>query len=189
MVEGFPNTLEAAQSGAEWAVSDLWCDLHPRLLRFLRGLNREVAEDVESETWIRIARSLVQFHGSESDFRAWAFTIARNCLIDWCRRATRERTAPVAAEELAALPGTDDCEAAAEEDLELEASLQLVRTLPKDQAEVILLRVLGGLDVGRVAAIVGKRPGTVRVLQHRGLRRLAEQLGSSAELASEGSTL
>ena len=186
MVEGFSEILEAAQSGAEWAVAALWCDLHPGLLRFLRGLNRDVAEDVESETWIRIARSLAGFHGTESDFRAWAFKIARNRLIDWCRHTTRQRTAPVAMEDLAALPGTDDSAAAAEEELELEASLQLIRTLPRDQAEVILLRVLSGLDVGRVAAIVGKRPGTVRVLQHRGLRQLAEQLGPSAERTSEG---
>ena len=51
---------------------------------------------------------------------------------------------------------------------------------PRDQAEVILLRVVGGLDVGEVAAIVGKRPGTVRVLQHRGLRRLAEEIARDA---------
>jgi RNA polymerase sigma-70 factor (ECF subfamily) len=52
-----------------------------------------------------------------------------------------------------------------------------VRTsLPRDQAEVILLRVVGGFDVAEVAAIVGKRPGNVRVLQHRGLRALAERL-------------
>ena len=189
MVEGFPNILEAAQSGAEWAVGELWRDLHPPLLRFLRGLNRDVADDVESETWIRIARNLARFHGTESDFRAWAFKIARNLLIDWYRRTTRERTTSVATEELAALPGTDDPAAAAEEELELEASLQLIRTLPSDQAEVILLRVLGGLDVGRVAAIMGKRPGTIRVLQHRGLRRLAEHLDPAAELATEGSLL
>ena len=45
-------------------------------------------------------------------------------------------------------------------------------TLAHDQAEVILLRVLGGLDVDQVAALLGKRPGTIRVMQHRGLRRL-----------------
>ena len=50
----------------------------------------------------------------------------------------------------------------------------LVRALPADQAEVILLRTIAGLDVAQVAEVMGRRPGTVRVLQHRGLRRLAE---------------
>jgi RNA polymerase sigma-70 factor (ECF subfamily) len=49
----------------------------------------------------------------------------------------------------------------------------LVAELPPDQAEVVALRVVGGLEVAEVAKIVGKRPGTVRVLAHRGLRRLA----------------
>jgi len=45
-----------------------------------------------------------------------------------------------------------------------------------------VLRVVAGLGVDRVAAIMGKRPGTVRVLTHRGLRRLAERLGDGARL-------
>ncbi len=50
---------------------------------------------------------------------------------------------------------------------------RVVATLTHDQAEVVLLRVVGGLQVSQVAAMMGKRPGTVRVLQHRGLRRLS----------------
>jgi len=41
---------------------------------------------------------------------------------------------------------------------------------------VVALRVLGGLEVAEVARIVGKRPGAVRVLAHRGLRRLAKRM-------------
>jgi RNA polymerase sigma-70 factor (ECF subfamily) len=51
--------------------------------------------------------------------------------------------------------------------------LALVRTLPPDQAEVILLRVVAGMDNTQVAGLLGKTPGAVRVLSHRGLRRLA----------------
>ena len=179
-MEDFEGTLSAAQSGAEWAVAELWSELHPPLLRFLRGLHPGFAEDVESETWIRIANGLRRFEGTESDLRAWAFTIARNRLIDWCRRDRRQASTPVELDELAALPAPDDAAAAAEEELGLQASLELIRSLPPDQGEVILLRVLGGLDVARVASIVGKRPGTVRVLQHRALRRLAQEFSSDS---------
>jgi len=48
--------------------------------------------------------------------------------------------------------------------------------LAPDQAEVVFLRVLAGFDVEDVAAVLGKTPGAVRVLQHRALRRLREQL-------------
>ncbi len=184
-MEQFAETLAAAQNGAEWAVADLWTELHPPLLRFLRGLHPGFAEDVESETWIRIAGGLRRFEGNEADFRAWAFTIARNRLIDWCRHDRREASTPVEDDELAELPGSDDPAAATEEALGLEASLALIRTLPPDQAEVILLRVLSGLDVGRVAGIVGKRPGTVRALAHRGLRRLAAEVEAPTQPAAE----
>src|SRR6266511_5794041 len=55
-----------------------------------------------------------------------------------------------------------------------------IATLPPDQAEVVLLRILGGLSVREVAVITGKRPGTVRVLQHRALRRLAREVRREA---------
>ena len=184
-MKDFAETPSAAQAGAERAVAELWTELHPPLIRFLRGLHPSFAEDMESATWIRIAGGLRRFEDTESDFRAWAFTIARNRLIDWCRRDRRRASTPVEIDELAALPGSDDSAAAAEEELGLEASLELIRTLPPDQGEVILLRVLGGLDVARVARMVGKRPGTVRVLQHQGLRRLAEQIEAPIELEAE----
>jgi RNA polymerase sigma-70 factor (ECF subfamily) len=187
-MDGFRETLAGAQTGDERAVAELWTELHPPLLRFLRGLHPGFAEDVESEAWIRIAGGLARFEGSEADFRAWAFTIARtiarNRLVDWCRCDRRQAT-PVDLDELAALPGPDDPAAAADAELGLEASLALLRTLPPDQGEVILLRVLGGLDVARVARIVGKRPGTVRVLQHRGLRRLAALVADLPSRADE----
>jgi RNA polymerase sigma-70 factor, ECF subfamily len=50
------------------------------------------------------------------------------------------------------------------------------RTRPRDQAEVVLLPVVAGLDVAQVATITGKRPDTVRVVAHRALRRLARRL-------------
>jgi RNA polymerase sigma-70 factor (ECF subfamily) len=52
----------------------------------------------------------------------------------------------------------------------------LTSALPPEQAEVVVLRVVGGLSVEETARVVGKRPGTVRVLQHRALRRLSSQV-------------
>ena len=54
-----------------------------------------------------------------------------------------------------------------------ELALSCIAMLPASQADVVLLRVLGGLSVGEVAKILDKRPGAVRVLQHRALRTLA----------------
>jgi RNA polymerase sigma-70 factor, ECF subfamily len=176
----FADVLEAARQGSHEAIAVLWRELHPRLLRFLRGLDPVAAEDVEAETWFVAARDLADFDGDERQFRAWMFTIARNRLIDW-RRSEARRPGVAMTPEALDRPAADDPAATALDAVGTEAAMALVRAfLPRDQAEVILLRVVGGLEVGEVAAIVGKRPGTVRVLQHRGLRRLAEQITRGA---------
>jgi RNA polymerase sigma-70 factor, ECF subfamily len=177
----FGDALAAAQQGSQWAIAVLWRKLHPPLLRFLRGLDPVAAEDVEADTWLAAARDLATFRGDEQQFRAWMFTIARNRLIDWRRREARRASVAMAPDALGELPADDDPAVTALDMLRADAAVALVRAyLPRDQAEVILLRVLAGLDVDEVAAIVGKRPGNVRVLQHRGLRRLAERISDDA---------
>jgi RNA polymerase sigma-70 factor (ECF subfamily) len=176
----FGDVLQAAREGSHGAIAVLWRELHPRLLRFLRGLDPVAAEDVEAETWFVAARDLAKFDGDEKQFRSWMFTIARNRLIDWRRHEARRPTVAVTPE-VFDRPADDDPAETALDVVRAEASVALVRAcLPRDQAEVILLRVVGGLEVDEVAAIVGKRPGTVRVLQHRGLRRLADQIARDA---------
>jgi RNA polymerase sigma-70 factor (ECF subfamily) len=176
----FADVLQAARQGSHQAIAVLWRELHPRLLRFLRGLDPVAAEDVEAETWFVAARDLPEFDGDEMQFRAWMFTIARNRLIDWRRYEARRRRVALTPD-VVDRPADDDPAATALDAAGAEAALAFVREfLPRDQAEVILLRVVGGLEVSEVAAIVGKRPGTVRVLQHRGLRRLAEQITRGA---------
>jgi RNA polymerase sigma-70 factor (ECF subfamily) len=68
---------------------------------------------------------------------------------------------------------SDDPFAAILDTLDTCAALALLARIPSAQSEVILLRVIAGLDAARVAKIVGRSTGAVRVLQHRGLRRLA----------------
>jgi RNA polymerase sigma-70 factor (ECF subfamily) len=79
-------------------------------------------------------------------------------------------------EELASRDDGFDVAAHVEEMFSTEEALALIRRLPRDQAEAVLLRHVAGLDVPRTAEVLGKRPGTVRVAAHRGLKRLAEML-------------
>ena len=181
----FPAVLDAATRGDEEAFGRLWRDLQPRLLRYFMVAVPAAAEDLASETWLAVVRSLGRFQGNEPAFRAWVFTIARHEVLDWRRRAARRPIADVPVTgltDMAAMAAPDDPAASAMEGLSTRAALAVVATLPADQAEAVVLRVVAGLDVDRVAAIMDKRPGTVRVLTHRGLRRLAERLGADARL-------
>src|SRR5262249_40293276 len=108
MTDDFATTLVAAQAGDERAVAVLWRDLNPRVLRYLRGRGHGDADDVASETWIAVARGLPQFRGTEVEFRAWVFTIARNRLVDAQRRALRFPTPIADIAEADARPAPDD---------------------------------------------------------------------------------
>jgi RNA polymerase sigma-70 factor (ECF subfamily) len=178
----FPAVLSAAAGGDEAAFGQLWHDLQPRLLRYFMVVSPAAAEDLASETWLGVVRGIDRFRGNEPAFRAWVFTIARHEVLDWRRRAARRATEDLPASGLGDQAAPDDPAAAALEGVSTRAALSLVATLPADQAEAIVLRVVAGLEVDRVAAIMGKRPGTVRVLTHRGLRRLAERLGADARI-------
>jgi RNA polymerase sigma-70 factor, ECF subfamily len=174
--ERFESVLTAAQTGADWAVTRLYRDLHPAVLRYLRTQEAGEAEDLASETWLDVARSLVRFRGNEDDFRRWVFAIARRRLIDFRRRSRRRRTDPVPAEAFSDDATAGDAETAALEGMSTAAALARIAALPPDQAEVVLLRVVAGFSAKEVGRIMGKRPGTVRVLQHRALANLARDL-------------
>lgn len=181
--ERFPEVLEAARRGDDDAVAELVRALHPALIRFLRGADREAADDLAQETWLALARLLPGFEGDERAFVALAFTVARRRVLDHRRGARRRPAEAVPAEVLDALgPGDDPAEVVVQR-LSAEGAAALVGSLlPREQAEVLLLRVVGGLDATEVAGIVGRSPGAVRVLQHRALRRLASVLGDRSRL-------
>jgi RNA polymerase sigma-70 factor, ECF subfamily len=177
--EEFPGLLSAAQAGCEPAFAALWRDGNPALLRYLRVVAPDDAEDVAAETWVQVVRGLPGFRGDEPAWRAWLFTTARRRASDERRRRSRRPAAP-----LAELPGdleprTEDTAVLAAENMATVAAITAVSALPPLQAEVILLRVLAGLDTETVARIVRRSPGAVRVAAHRGLRRLAQTLTST----------
>ena len=178
----FLVVLDAAAAGDEAAFRVLWRDLQPGLLRYLDALAPGAGEDLASETWLRVVDGLARFSGDERAFRAWVFTVARHRAVDRWRRRTRRHDELVPLEALADLPALDDPAEAALDAISTRAAVALLATLPRDQAEVVLLRVVAGLDVAQVAAITGKRPGTVRVLAHRALRRLAQRLDADARV-------
>jgi RNA polymerase sigma-70 factor (ECF subfamily) len=170
----FGVTLANAQAGDETAFAAIFRDVQPALLRYLSVIAPE-AEDVAAETWVQVAQGLRGFRGEEQAFRAWLFTIARHRAADAGRtRARRPEAVPL---ELTGVEERLMSADAAEEALEAisaRAVVALIATLPREQAEIILLRVVVGLEANEVARIVGKSPGAVRVAAHRGLRRLAE---------------
>lgn len=153
----------------------LYRELQPALLSHLRVGHAGQAEDIAGEVWTEVAALLPRFVGGNDAFRAWVFTLARRRLVDTYRRAGRRPTHRLIGDMCEVATDRPEDETVAR--LSLEASIARVRQLlPGDQAEVLLLRVVGGLSVAEVATLTAKTPVNVRVLQHRALHRLAARL-------------
>jgi RNA polymerase sigma-70 factor (ECF subfamily) len=174
------DVLRRAASGERDALGELFREYHPGLLRFLRGLAVAHADDVASQVWIEVARSLPRFRGGPTEFRRWLYAIARRRMIDAFRADGRRLE-----DSVGALPehGVD----ITQED-SAEWAQRLFRRLPRSQAEVVFLRSVAGFDVEEVARITRRSQGAVRVLAHRGLTRLRELLADE-ELLPVGVTL
>lgn len=115
------------------------------------------------------------------------FSVARRRVAEYRRRGARRRTQPVAPEKLADVPGgLDPSELVLDAMSAQQAIDHLVASLSPDQAEVLVLRVVSGMSVEDIALVVGKRPGTVRVIQHRALRRLASSTLAEAPVPRGG---
>lgn len=176
----FAIMLARARTGEQEALGWLWREHHSALLRYLSAQDPGAGEDIASETWVGVARTLHDFEGDQDDFRCWLFTIARRRLADHRRSAGRHVADSLGDLVAANLAGSNDTEGLVLERASTEAALALIGTLPTDQAQAVLLRVVVGLSVDQVARVMERTPGSVRVLAHRGLRCLARALQEQA---------
>jgi RNA polymerase sigma-70 factor (ECF subfamily) len=151
----------------------VWRTLHPPLLRYLAVRGDEAPEDIAAETWLQVVRDLRGFTGGVPEFRAWLFTVARHRAIDQGRARAARPVVAMAEPREGHLPSVPSAEHDVVEREATAAALRLVATLPVEQAEMVMLRVVAGLDVATVAELVGKTPGAVRVAVHRALKSLA----------------
>ena len=168
--------VSAAREGSQDAFRVLYREVQPGLLRYLRGLVGAEAEDLASETWLQVARDIRSFRDEGVGFRGWVIRIARHRALDHVRRTRRRPPAGVSVDVLGDLPAAQDTAEQALQAISTDSAIAFIATLPKDQAEAVLLRAVVGLDVEATARVMGKRPGAVRTAAWRGLRRLADQL-------------
>jgi RNA polymerase sigma-70 factor (ECF subfamily) len=170
------RAIAGARDGDADSIAVLWRAHQPLLLRYLRGRGAQDAADIASQTWIDAARNLHRFEGDADDFRRWIFTIARRRLVDERRRVGRREARWLGAVRPDdTVPGADD---AFDERDSVSRALALVARLPDKTRDAVLLRYVADLSVADAAAVMGLRPGHVRVLAHRGLQQLEQILAA-----------
>lgn len=175
----FDRVLAAARAGEGWALAELFRDLHPRIRRYLHTVEPGAADDLASDAWLDVVRSLERFRGEASDLRALAFSIARTRLNELREAERRAAEGPDRGETVEVTFEGPQTPMLGEPDagltqLDTEIALERVLALPLEQAELILLRVLGGLTLSEVARTLDRSVRSVRALQRDALAALAE---------------
>lgn len=135
-------------------------------------------EDLVQETYLLAWRSIHQV-SDPAGFRSWLLTLAHSALVDARRRESRKkRWGPRGdAEALIRLPaGGPQPEEAAQQNEERERVLELLRGLPEDYRQVLMLRYIGGADYQTIGRQLGLSNGSLRGLLSRGLALLRSQL-------------
>ena len=160
------GVIARARRGDQDSFDTIYRTYQPLLQRHLELTCGTRADDVASATWASVVKSIGNFVGDGHDFRRWLFTIARRRLVDELRRSTRE---PVVVAEPREADLAIDFTSPLESVEWVESALS---SLPVRQAEVLSLRIVAGLDVSEVAALLDLTPENVRVISHRGLGAL-----------------
>jgi RNA polymerase sigma-70 factor, ECF subfamily len=132
--------------------------------------NDAAAEDAVSETMTRALDSIDRFRWQGAGFDGWLYGIARNVIREAARRWGR--TDPVVEDHPTVDPGPEDEIVARDQAAAVRAAFG---RLAPDERELLELRVQGGLSSEEVGALLGKRPGAVRMAQARALRRLRSE--------------
>jgi RNA polymerase sigma-70 factor (ECF subfamily) len=152
-----------------------------RLLRYLVYLsgNRELAEDLFQETWIRVLERGYQYDGKH-EFSTWLYAVARNLTIDYLRKKN-----PVSLnglmedEEHTRFEPADPRPIAWEvmqQQEEAERFSSVMVSIPAECRETLVLRFQEGLRLEEIAAITGAPLGTVKSRLYRGLNMLMVRL-------------
>lgn len=133
------------------------------------------AEDATERTFLAALAAIDRFHDEGSTFRAWLFRIAHNAIANSHRTRRRRRTEPITNARQQAAPGADPAGVVARADQQREIRAALAR-LPAERRQAILLRFVDELSAREIGAVLDRSEGAARVLLHRALRDLADQL-------------
>jgi RNA polymerase sigma-70 factor, ECF subfamily len=168
--------VERAQQGDRSALEELYLIHFDRIYSYLHMTvgNRHDAEDLTTQTFLKMLESINKFRWQSAPFSAWLFRIAHNLSMDHFR--ARRRWQPE--EEVPEVPGEEEpsAELQAMQSIGRQSMLELIEGLSPEQQQVLTLKFVFNFPNGDVATILGKTEGAIKSLQHRALVSLQKQI-------------
>src|ERR687884_274834 len=174
--EDLRRLVEQAQQGDREALEALYLLHFDRIYSYLHMSvgNRHDAEDLTTQTFLKMLEAIGRFRWQSAPFSAWLFRIAHNLAMDHFRAARRwqpeeDGPEPPAGDESSA-------EEAAMQSIGRQSMLDLIENLSPEQQQVLTLKFVFNFPNAEVATILGKSEGAIKSLQHRALVSLQKQL-------------
>ncbi|MBL8161858.1 MAG: sigma-70 family RNA polymerase sigma factor [Anaerolineae bacterium] len=177
------DLIARAKTGDREAVSTLYEGYTQAIFRYIsyRVETDALAEDLTAEVFLRMVRGLPKYEDSGAPFGAWLYRIAATQIAEHYRRKRRAPAEPISDSQ-----PSDDTDpfgksAKAEERERLRTALA---ALPADYQTLLVMRFMQELSHETVAQVLNKSEGAIRVMQHRALKALAQQLGQESKARS-----
>jgi RNA polymerase sigma-70 factor, ECF subfamily len=173
--------VERAQQGDREALEELYLIHFDRIYSYLHMSvgNKHDAEDLTTQTFLKMLESIKRFRWQSAPFSAWLFRIAHNLAMDHFRARRRwqpeaDVPEPVGSEEPSA-------ELEAMQSIGRESMLELIEKLSPEQQQVLTLKFVFNFANTDVATILEKTEGAIKSLQHRALASLQKQIAQDTK--------
>jgi RNA polymerase sigma-70 factor (ECF subfamily) len=168
--------VDRAQKGDRDALEELYLIHFDRIYSYLHVSvgNRHDAEDLTTQTFLKMLESIGKFRWQSAPFSAWLFRIAHNLAMDHFRASRRWQP-----EEDVPEPEPDEstsAEADALQSIGRKSMMELIEDLSPEQQQVLTLKFLFNFANAEAATILGKTEGAIKSLQHRALASLQKQI-------------
>jgi RNA polymerase sigma-70 factor, ECF subfamily len=168
--------VEQGQQGNREALEELYLIHFDRIYSYLHMSvgNRHDAEDLTTQTFVKMLESIGKFRWRSAPFSAWLFRIAHNLAMDHFRANRRWQP-----EEDVPEPDPGEQSAAEQEALESigrQSMLEMIERLSHEQKQVLTLKFVFNFSNAEAATILDKTEGAIKSLQHRALASLQRQL-------------
>lgn len=169
-----------AQGGETQAFALIYDELVKPVYRYIfYRVKENIAEDLTEETFLKVWQNLKKYKKGKHPFSSWVFRIAHNLVVDYYRK---NKTTEEIDEKFADPKEGNNPASQADIKLTQIRLRKVIRRLPDNYQQVIILKYINELDNKEIADTIGKSEATVRTIQFRALEKLRGMLGEEREL-------
>jgi len=150
---------------------------------YYRTGNVNDAEDLTARVFQRALHHIRTYTDRGVPFSAWLYRIAHNLVANWHRDRSRRQEIPL--HEAPLVSKGDHPESTLVRTQEQEALLRMIRSLPSERQQLLILKFVDHLSNSEIGSIMGRSEGAVKSLYHRTLLSLRDQIGDPDQFSGE----